>query len=279
MGAALRVSFNFFANVCEVDPAYYTLFPTAESVFATFGDPNGAPITVYVHPEPFPKSFDGYCVHVRRYFKKYGGCTIVNTNGLSDGYLQSIQQAKTDYLFQLEHDWLFEKHLINHSLDTILEALSAAKANYMRFNKEPNGLTKYQLKIEQFELGTVTVCNSYGRSNNPHIIDANLYREKFAGYIDTSLGGSKGVEELMPVFQGDYIYGPVGYPPTIKHFSGRQQINLFRKSIGNTAYNLLRYTGVLENAFRFWSKRLRARPAAATLNPETDRAPKSYPPA
>src|SRR5579883_813207 len=127
-----RLSLNFFTNICEVDPHHYSLFATARSFlecFKTF--PNI--INVYVHPSPLDRSFEYYKRNIESFFGPYGGASVVRTSGLADGYKKSLLAAKTPYLFQLEHDWLFEHQLIHHTLTEIIDAMAEAKAEYFRF--------------------------------------------------------------------------------------------------------------------------------------------------
>src|SRR5579883_1346030 len=72
-------------------------------------------------------------IHQMPGLNTYGGASVVRTSGLADGYKKSLLAAKTPYLFQLEHDWLFEHQLIHHTLTEIIDAMAEAKAEYFRF--------------------------------------------------------------------------------------------------------------------------------------------------
>ncbi len=246
-----RLSLNIFANVCEVDPGYYTLFPAMESFEQTFGRFHGG-VTVFVHPEPLTRHYPQYERDIAAYYADRSDVRVVKTKGLADGYKRSIVEASTPYLFQLEHDWIFETALIKHSLTQILDAMFDARADYFRFGKEPNSRNKYGHKFVDAPLDDIPACAVTWRSNNPHIIDAAAYREKYLQFIDLSIGGSSGVEECLPSASGAYVYGPPDYPPTLGHTNGRTRLIQFRKSIGKIAYGGLKASGLLETAFRTW---------------------------
>jgi hypothetical protein len=127
--------------------------------------------------------------------------------------------------------------------------MEACEAEYFRFGKEPNRINKYGHEFSRAEIG-IPACAVKWRSNNPHIINVEAYRQKYLGFMRTELGGSSGIEECLPEGPGAYVYGDPDYPATIQHINGRFRLRQFEKRIGKALYRVLDKTGLLEPAFR-----------------------------
>ena len=246
------LTINVFSNICEIDPSRDTIFQTLDSFQECFGVIRYK-VNLFVHPSPFTRYFHQYNDSVKKYFSTLPELKIIKTRGLADGYKRSIVSAETKYLFQLEHDWLFERSAIAHSLDEIIDAMQKSSAEYFRFGKEPNARNKYGHSIIEAPMHDIPACSVLSRSNNPHIINASAYREKYLSYINDRLGGSSGVEECLPDAPGAYVYGPLNYQPTIRHIDGRSRLVRFRKSIGKVPYKAIKSLGLLEPVFKVWA--------------------------
>lgn len=244
------LTINVFSNVCETDSKLDPVFRTLDSLQNCFGEIRSK-VNVYVHPSPFQR-FHAYKDAIEDYFPSWFRPNVIRTKGLADGYRRSILGAEMPYLFQLEHDWLFKRDRIRHSLDDILHAMEASNAEYLRFGKEPSRTNEYGHQFEQADIG-IPACAVTWRSNNPHIINAEAYKRRYLPYINTTLGGSKGIEEFLPEAPNSYVYGDLDYPATIEHINGRSRLRGLEKRIGKPAFKALRKIGLLEPAFRVWA--------------------------
>lgn len=184
---------------------------------------------VWCDPKPNRGMAKRYMLNLRKHF-----ADVRPTVSLSDGYIKAVQSSKTDYLFVLEHDWVFHTERINHSLAEIMQFMADAGYYHLRFNQFENQPRPWK-KLWDVTLTPKTYTLPDGRnldycitpccSNNPHIID----RKRYIGFIKSRLirvmGGSKGVEELMSRNKYTYgaIYGPLGHEPTIQHLDGRRK--------------------------------------------------------
>ena len=215
------ISLNIFTNCTASAPSTDMIERTYKSFCETFGEIKP---TIWCDMHPNIKMAESYIKNLLNLF------SYVNmTSSLSDGYLNSIQNPNNcDYLFQLEHDWLFNKDLIKHSLTEIIEVMDMYNIYHFRFNKRTNrpaGWDKYmneqKITNEQHDYA-LAFCRTNNISNNPHIISRKKYLDEISKHVKI-LSGSKGVEEELNAI-GKYescVYGPAGYPATITHQDGR----------------------------------------------------------
>ena len=213
------IALNIFTNCTQSAPDTTIIKKTFDSFIDTFGE---LETTVYCDSHPNVKVFDKYVDNICDFVDM-----IVETESLSEGYIYSIKNSHTDYLFQLEGDWTFIKNNIEHTLDEILECMFAKNIYHFRFNKRANQIAVWDKKMEPRvyagENFNLQYCESNNMSNNPHIIDVKKYREEIAKHIKIK-PGSKGIEEELNA-QNKYIsciYGGVGYPATVAHLDGRR---------------------------------------------------------
>jgi len=214
----MEIELSIFTNSIPTAPSTEIIEKTFHSFVDTFG---GIPAKIYLDPKPNRVAFGQYRENLRKQF----GIDPVITSSLSDGYVRSIRESKADYLFQLEHDWIFQN--ITHTLPQILEAMSAAKIYHFRFSKHPNTLVpelmKWQTVMVEKESCGIKYCETDNLSNNPHIIDRRYCLENLLPKLAV-LPGSSGIEErLTKKGLVGCQYGPIDYPPTIKHLQGRKR--------------------------------------------------------
>jgi len=213
------ISLNLFTNSTLSAPRTDIIRRTYDSFCDTFG--SEYPVTVWCDPHPNYKQGKYYIEDLKKIFP------VVNVTGsLSDGYKKSILNTDSEFLFQCEHDWSFNKSLIKHSLEEIASVMSAHGLYHLRFNKRQNivsgwdiGLTEkyYPLNGKVFQW-----CETSCLSNNPHLINVKTYREKCLPLIQVK-SGSKGIEEnLTHVGLTGAIYGPREYPACVRHIDGRR---------------------------------------------------------
>lgn len=219
----MTIELSIFTNCINTAPSIAIIKKTYESFVETFGE---IPYKIYLDPHPNEAAYPEYKKNLEKYFK---GAVIIPTTGLSDGYKKSIRESGADYLFQLEHDWSFVTPLIGHSLQEIMETMTAEGIYHFRFSKHENrlhpDLLKWQtiMTAKECRRTGIRYCETDNLSNNPHIID----RRKYLGFLDRILTrtGARGIEEnLTKKGLVGCQYGGLNYPPTIKHLQGRKQI-------------------------------------------------------
>lgn len=217
------IRLNIFSNATNDAPSLDVIERTWQSFVDTFGY---VPMTIYVDPHPNFAAYNAY----RRALTERFGCEVVQTTGLAEGFVQSIETSTEDYLFQLEHDWVFDQEKIQHSLPQILDVMAAEDLFYMRFNRFPNTWTEREAKWQSFvdekhsDAGTgMNYCVTDNLSNNPHILNRKYYLDNFVKLIDRTLPGAGLVEEVLTRkgFTGA-LYGGLNYPATVIHTDGRK---------------------------------------------------------
>ena len=177
-------------------------------------------INVFIDPHPKIENYNSYSQKIKDFFENEDmECDIHKTNGLSDGYLKSTKLCKSDYLFQLEHDWEFLP-TIKHDIDFIVNCMKKQKMEHLRFNKRDN--INLNETLTEIEVNGCKYCRTTKRSNNPHIIDRKSYLSNWNSLIDVSNYPKRadGIENKMVGIEG-YIYGGFKYSKQINHTDGR----------------------------------------------------------
>lgn len=207
---------NLFTNChlkCTTEP---TIFETYESYVKTFGKPKR--LTIYCDPNPHAELYEEYSKQIEDYF----GQPPVKTKGLADGYKHSLDNADTEYLFQLEADWKFQN--IRHSLLQIIREQKKDMKMMMLFNQHKNThhswLSKWQSYFKQSR--NPMYCLSDRVSNNPHIIEVEAYRREAMHLVDWTIPGAGMIEQVLEKKFQIAIYGAYGLAPTIVHLDSRK---------------------------------------------------------
>jgi hypothetical protein len=222
------IDLNIFTNCTKFNSdTCYLISKTLDSWCKIFGKNNINEIHIYIHSEPNKEKYNVYYNAVNDYFSKFGKPYIIQkTNGLADGYVQSTHDSKTEYIFQLEHDWIF-CDTITHSLKDILDAIKSKNIEYFKFNKRINGdRPKHKEDMVEENINDIPFCKitkGY-RSNNPHIIHRETYLNKWNKKIIEwpKRHGADGIEQMFRSLRaGGYVYGRYRHQPSIKHFNGK----------------------------------------------------------
>ena len=214
------IQLNIFTNSCKSSPSTKTILRTYKSFCDVFGviEP-----TVYCDANPNIEKFQEYFDALQTVFPK-----VVRTGSLSDGYVQSIKNGDSDYIFQLEGDWEFDKNVIKHTLEEIIEVMESEQIPHFRFNKRQNlvaGWDKYirEKELHGFDGSVFKYCRTNNLSNNPHIINRKFYLENMLQHIKI-MQGSKGIEEQLNAV-GKYescLYGGFGEFAAVSHLDGKR---------------------------------------------------------
>jgi hypothetical protein len=206
------ISLNIFTNCHASSPSIEVVKNTYDSFVKTFGE---IPTTIYCDIHPHKERASDYIKNLSQIFP-----SVIHTDSLSDGYIKSIKNSDSDYLFQLENDWEFNTN-IKHSLKEITEVMSQIGIYHFRFNKRPNIIAVWDKRMDESEFNGLKYCSSNNMSNNPHIIDAKKYKTDLLHKIKLSQG-SKGIEEELNKYNlTSCLYGGAGYEPTVIHTDGK----------------------------------------------------------
>ena len=175
-------------------------------------------VRVFVDPHPKYSALEKYVNEIHKVIPNQG---IHVTDGLTDGFIKSTEICNSDYIFQLEHDWLFTKE-VNHSLGNIINFMQGVDAEHFRFNKRPNIIAGADATLVEINHNGFKACKTNIRSNNPHIINRKSYIDKCNHILTRNdpRGRQFGVEDNLDDAGGGYIYGPLNHPAQIIHTDG-----------------------------------------------------------
>ena len=216
------INLNVFTNVAS-DNAEHCLAPEAVlSFFSCFNRPDtgfDVVMRLFIDPKPHRANYDAWVDIIRERLPDIK-FDIVPTEGLVSGFWKSIDLSEGEYAVQLEHDFVFIRERINHSLVELTNDMRQRAINFVRFNKRRNVPVGYDLFMEGDETGAIPLSRINGRSNNPQIIDVAYYRSllaKIPGMRELGLEGG-----LCRHAGGGYLYGEPGWPKTVQHLDGRR---------------------------------------------------------
>jgi hypothetical protein len=208
-----KVQLNLFTNYLPALLSKPVIFKTADSFYSVFGNID---TVVWCDTSKDKVKAQEYLKLLRTRFTD-----IHETNSLSDGYVQAIKTTTYPYLFMLEHDWLFRKQYIKHSLSQITGLMSACNIVHLRFNKRYNIVHRGDKYLHQKEYAGIPYCLTPMLSNNPHFINTYLYKATLIEHI-VVVPGSLGIEErLSHKGMEGAVYGSISMPNTIVHLDGK----------------------------------------------------------
>jgi hypothetical protein len=214
---SISIELHLFTNCTRLAPSTTTLRRTYKSFCETFGKIR--PI-IWCDPKPAIRKYSEYRKNIQNKFD-----TVFESCSLSDAYIKAIKKSKADYLFMLEHDWLFKKGNIRHTLAEILDAMRVLNIYHLRFNKRTNKIKGWDKILEPILYKDLNLCRTNILSNNPHIIERVRYLSFIQGGFIKVLPGSLGIEEVISKHPKTWgtIYGPLDWPATVSHIDGRRK--------------------------------------------------------
>lgn len=214
----MKISLNIFTNCTSYAPSTDIIENTYSSFVDVFG--GNYETTIFIDSHPNMNVCEKYKNNIINKFPK---SKVVRTNSLSDGYIKAVKQYDSDYMFMLEHDWIFIKENIKHSLEDICQLMLENKLYHFRFNKRSNQIAGWDRTLEEVKTDNIHYCITHNMSNNPHIIDRKKYNDIILQYIRIR-PSSKGIEEELNAQNKFFscIYGGLNYPATINHVDGRK---------------------------------------------------------
>lgn len=206
------IELHMFTNSTVNAPSVWHITTTLDSFRSTFQQYSIVP-TIWCDPNPNIQNSHQYITNLRNTFDH-----VNITTSLSHGYIQAVNSSTSDFLFMLEHDWRFTIPEIN--LSKIIDEMIKYDLCHLRFNKRANIQTQGDTSLTDVD-GKLCLTNFV--SNNPHIINRELYIKVALPYI-TVKSGSRGIEEqLRNKNIRAALYGPLKFPCTIAHLDGRLQ--------------------------------------------------------
>jgi hypothetical protein len=176
-------------------------------------------VRVWCDPNPNATAFNSYVDNLKKTF-----CKIEKTNSLSDGYVKALHAATSDYMFMMEHDWVFVQKP-EHDLENIIAMMEEAGLWYLRFNQFQNVVIPkvWDSWLKPKSIKDFHYCETPNLSNNPHIINRNKYIELALPLIKVSKGPHGIEERLLRSKLNGNLYGGLGHPRMIAHTDGRKQ--------------------------------------------------------
>lgn len=145
------------------------------------------------------------------------------TSSLAEGYLKSLNNSQSDYMFMLEHDWKFLSTITN-TLEEIIFDMEDQNLWYLLFNKFHNFDKSHHAPIGEVIKGKYIYYYPIDRiSNNPHIINRTLYLKNVSNYIRTNRKGALGIEQELtasPLIGA--VYGTLDTKATVHHTNGKK---------------------------------------------------------
>ena len=225
--ASRDIELHIFTNATRSAPVTATIESTYSSFLETFGPVEKT--SVWYDPKPNKKAGHEY----KRNLEKLFG-TVTTTASLVDGYARALKESDARFLFMLEHDWNFLGERITHSLEDICHAMEREGLLHLRFNRLDNDSKEGDAGLVEAQSKQLAYCVTPQLSNNPHIIQREIYLEDAFQYLKISKrSGSKGIEEQLTPVQSltGAIYGPMGHPPTIVHLDGAGREGRFIEKI------------------------------------------------
>ncbi len=218
------ISLNIFTNCGDISPNSFMIESCYKSFIYTFQKINN--VFVYVDENPYNDRYIDYQNNLSKIFPK-----IIRTTSLVDGYIKALKN-NFEYMFMLEHDWLFNNN-IYHSLNDIIHYMKQNNFYYLKFNKRSNYATGMDKKLKYNNNNNIlNHCYNCGFFNLPHVINSQYYNDNLIKYIDDKCSGSLGIEKNLTLTdinnEKRILYGGKNYEQTVIHIDGRR----FRKYIG-----------------------------------------------
>jgi hypothetical protein len=198
---------HIFTNSTPLSPDTWHIENTYNSFLDTFGE--YSPV-VWCDPHPNTAKSAEYIKNLNSLFKD-----VRVSNSLADGYVKAVKSSTSEYIFMLEHDWLFRKPI--DSIEEILYMMDKHEITHLRFNKRRNEAVGCDKKLTEVE---GKFCWTTCASNNPHIIHKERWmKEVFPKII---VGKAKyGLEQrLQDRGIRAAIYGPLFLERKVQHTDG-----------------------------------------------------------
>jgi len=129
----MDIELHIFTNSTINAPDTWHIESTYKSFMDTFNA--DIPVTVWCDKNPNKEKCYEYIEALNKIFP------VVNheVGGLSHGYHLAVRGSNKEFLFMLEHDWLFNKEHIHHTLDQIVDGMRKDDILHMRFNRKVHG--------------------------------------------------------------------------------------------------------------------------------------------
>jgi hypothetical protein len=209
----MNIELHLFTNSTVNAPSTFLVEETYNSFLKIFQ--TEMPLNVWVDSNPNKINFNHYYENLNKLFDN-----VTITSSLSDGYLKAVEQSNSDFMFMLEHDWVFNNN-IKHSLENILEVMTNDNLLHFRFNKRKNIIKNWDKELTEVKNPILNYCLTSNLSNNPHIINRSKWIKEAKHFIKNQKGNIGIEQELIKANLKGAIYGGLNYPNTIDHLNGK----------------------------------------------------------
>lgn len=213
----MQIELNVFTNSTDCIEYHQPIFETIKSFKETFGD---IKMNIWFDKSPNQNGARNYLKTLTKQFN------VKLSNSLSDGYIKAINESQSDFIFMLEHDWIFNKEYITHKLDDICKIMDEDNIHHLKFSPKDNDLivdkTNHWLYPIEYIHGDMPYHLVQSASNNPHVINKRLYLKDLINRVKVD-SGSLGIEHnLTHVTDAKFaVYGGPELKATINHTDGR----------------------------------------------------------
>ena len=179
--------------------------------------------TLWIDSNPHHERYDQYVENLKEVFPN---AIIHKTKSLSDGYVKAVKNSNSEFMLMVEHDFEFINNISN-SLDEITTMMERLGLIHLRFNKRNNVVKGWDKRLKEQNVNVngknVSCCLTCQMSNNPHIINRNLYINEALKYVKIESEGA-GIEQNLYYCDDDRdlksaIYGKLNAEPTIQHIA------------------------------------------------------------
>jgi len=216
---------HIFTNCTNVIRETNYIVQSYESFCSSFGE---IIPTIWLDPNPNTKESEWYKNFLQDSFPN---SQINDVSSLSDGYIQMVDNSKSDFIFVLEHDWKFLKENINHSLSDLCDIIKTNNISHLRLQRLHNASLMDGVDIIDNNPLFQTVKMAY---NNPHIVYVPEYRKTARKYICVD-AGSMGIEDRLS-HRDDCKFAVYGILPMVEHLDGRDIIHWKKNKLVIEAY-------------------------------------------
>lgn len=238
----MSLTLNLFTNATYEIAKRKTIKETYDSFCNTFGQPD----KINIFYNKAPNKNKSHIIKYENYLRQSFDAKLYITSGLADGWMKSLELSETEFIFHLEHDFIFVKEKIHQDLKTLQNIMLRNDLFYLLFPRSLD--TEYDvykdwdvyLKTGErptpyFPIAEVTYegvkfRKLTGLSNNPQLLHKERYKNKALPYLTKNHNRivyerDYGVEQNLKDYNGEgaILYGGQGENDIVYHINGRGQ--------------------------------------------------------
>ena len=218
-----RITFNLFTNCTINSPKIFPINILFKSLLDTFNlDPTKIKINIFIDNNPYKKNYDNFLKNLKKYFSSMKtNAVFYKTKSLVDGFAKTFDICDTQFIFNLEHDWIFYKRNIMHTLDEILNSIQDEEVSIVKLHSHSIREDTYSKKLNKTYFNNIKYYQCSSTSNYCQIINRERYKKKYLKLIDLNAIKSYGIESNLQNVSDNYIYASKNNLRAIQHINGR----------------------------------------------------------